>query len=56
MHQIFPCINGTSGQSSKTCFQLAPFCVALIVLAASQMEVVSLLSIFGTDYGFLYIF
>lgn len=36
----------------KTCFQLAPFCIALMVLMASQMEAVSLLSIFGTDYGF----
>lgn len=40
----------------KTCFKLAPFCIALIVLVASQMEAVSLLSIFGADYGFLYIF
>ena len=40
----------------KTCFQLAPFCIALIALVASQMEAVSLLSIFGADYGFLYIF
>ena len=40
----------------KTCFKLAPFCIAVIVLVASQMEAVSLLSIFGADYGFLYIF